>query len=120
MPKRRALLRITQRMLERALRNPARLRRDSDSSAVQRRKRNLISFAFRADSVRGGHFTIRERKFHARRCVNSKFLFFFTNRKSRRLAFYRQRGDPFFSLGRFRAFVCSAAAFDPACGSVSA
>ena len=52
MPKCHPFLRPLQRRLKCALRNARGLRRNPDSSSIQRRKRHLIPFAFIPDAIR--------------------------------------------------------------------
>src|ERR1700684_3547528 len=102
MAKRLALLRVSQRRFERALRDTGGLRRDANAPAIERRKRNLISFAFFADAIPGGHFAIAEGKFGASRRMDAQFFFFFAHGKSRRPFFHDQRRDALLALFRLR------------------
>jgi len=76
MPESQTLLRVFQRGLECTLRNARRLRRNSDSSAVERGKCDFVAFAFVTDAIRRGHFAVREDKFAASSGADAEFLFF--------------------------------------------
>ncbi len=105
MAKRLPLLRVRQRLLECALRDAGSLGGNADASAIERRERNFISFAFIPDAITHGHFAIGERKLRARRRVNTEFFFFFPGFESRRSTLNHQRRDPFFAFCRIGVYV---------------
>ena len=115
--------RIRQRRFERALRDAARLRGDADAAAVERRKRDLVSFAFVADAIGHRHFAIGEDQFAARGGADAEFLFFLADLEARRALFHDQRGDSFFALWRIGVHVDDrgigrAAVGDPRFGAI--
>ena len=70
------LLRVGQRLFQRALRDAGGLRGNADAPAIERRERDLVPFAFVPDAIAGGHFAIGEGKFRAGRGVDAEFFFF--------------------------------------------
>src|SRR5271155_3277407 len=118
-----ALLRVTQSSLKCALCDSGGLRRYADAAAIESRKSDLISFAFLADAIPGGHFAIAEGKLGASRRVNAELFFFLAYSESRGSFFHHQRRDAFLALFRLRVHVHNrgirgAAIGDPCLGAV--
>src|SRR5271169_7156494 len=105
MAERLPLLRVAQRRFERALRDSGGLCGDADAAAIESRKSDLISFAFLADAIPGGHFAIAEGKLGASRRVNAELFFFLAYSESRGSFFHHQRRDAFLALFRLRVHV---------------
>src|SRR5215469_2323248 len=98
MAERQTLLRVLKRCFERALRDAGRLRGDADTPTIQRRKRNLVTFAFISDSIGQRYRAVREDKLAASRGVYAQLFLFLSYPESRRAFLYDERGNAFLSF----------------------
>jgi len=117
------LLRVGQRLLERALRDACRLRGDADASAIERRERDLIPFAFVSDAAADRHFASVNEKFTHAVAWMPSFFSSFPGFESGRAALDRQSRDSFFAFRRIGVYiddrrVSHAAIGDPRLGAV--
>ena len=84
-----ALLRVGKRRFKGSLRDAGGLRGNADAPAIERGKRDFVSFAFGSDAICDGHFAVREGKFAASGGVDAKFFFFLADGETRVCPFRR-------------------------------
>src|SRR5205085_575470 len=88
-----ALLQVPDRRVERALRDADHLRTDSDSSAVQRRDRDLVALSDGAEHVLFRYLAVVEKELDRARCANAELVFFLADLESVEVALDDECGN---------------------------
>ena len=90
-----ALLRVGERMIERALRQAHHLRADADAAFVQCLDRDLVALADFADHVGFGNAAIVQDQLAGGRRADAELVFLLADLEAREIAFDQERGDAF-------------------------
>src|SRR4029079_3522310 len=88
-----ALPGVSERRVERALRDSYHLRADADSPLIERFDRDLVALARFAENVRGGHPALVQQQLARAARSNTELVFLLPNRETGEARFDDERGD---------------------------